>query len=185
MTRSETSDPDGHGIAVIEGVFEPELCRSLLGQARQLLSSGQGFHASSARWHRAVVEDSAPVLIHDLPDPAGGPLIELLRRDELLGAGDARAMLYAWTHGSYIPWHHDGSYGGGAVTVYLNDRWDAAWGGHFLYRTPEGSVAAPVVPHFNRGVINGSALKHCTTMVEPIAPEPRFTLQVFAKGRSK
>jgi hypothetical protein len=184
VTQSEPSDTDGYGIAVVEGVFEPALCRWLLGQARQLFFSGHGFNASSARWDRRVVEDSAPVLIHDLPDTAGKPLIELLRKANMLRGGDAHAMLYAWEHGSYIPWHDDGHHGGGAVTVYLNDRWDAAWGGHFLYRTADGTVAEPVIPRFNCGIRNGSALKHCTTVVEPTAPEPRFTLQVFARGLS-
>ena len=68
------------------------------------------------------------------------------------------------------------------ATVYLNDRWEAEWGGHFLYRLPDGAIAEPVVPRFNRAVVNGSALKHCTTVVEVSAPEPRFTLQVFSKG---
>ncbi|MGX7952793.1 2OG-Fe(II) oxygenase [Tsuneonella sp. HG249] len=179
-TVSVRQDP--HGIEVIEGIFEPELCSWLLKEARRLFFSGLGFRASSARWDRRVVEDSTPVQIHDLPDNPGLKLIERLRNRGFLRPGAAHAMLYAWEHGSYIPWHDDGHHGGGAVTVYLNDRWDSAWGGHFLYRMPDGTVGAPVVPSFNRGVSNGSSLAHSTTRVEPAAPEPRFTLQVFSKG---
>lgn len=173
---------DQHGIAVLDGVFAPRLCRWLLGEARRLFFSGQGFQASSARWDPRVVEDSKPVQIQDLPHYPGAMLVELLRQHHLLGPGRAHAMLYAWEHGSYIPWHDDGHHAGGAVTVYLNDRWDPEWGGHFLYKTIEGTVAPAVVPRFNRGVCNGSALPHCTTLVEATAPEPRFTLQVFSKG---
>ena len=182
MPESATIENDRTRIAIVEGVFEPELCRWLLDQSRRLFFSGQGFQASSARWDRRVVEDSKPVQIHDLPADAGALLIGHLRARDMLGPGEAHAMLYAWEHGSYIPWHDDGHHGGGAVTVYLNDRWDAEWGGHFLYRTPEGVVAEPVVPRFNRGVRNGSALLHGTTVVENAAPEPRFTLQVFSRG---
>jgi len=173
---------DGFGIEVVDGVFDPAVCQWLLGEARRLFFSGQGFQESSARWDRRVVEDSAPVMIQDLPDDPGARLIELVRERGMLGPGTAHAMFYAWEHGSYIPWHDDSHHGGGAVTVYLNDRWEAEWGGHFLYRLPGGAVAAPVIPSFNRGVMNGSALQHSTTVVETTAPEPRFTLQMFAKA---
>lgn len=182
MADPAPPDTDRFGIEVIDGVFEEATCRWLLGEARRLFFSGLGFNASSARWDKRVVEDSTPVMIQDLPADPGTSIIDFLRGRGMLQPGAAHAMFYAWEHGGYIPWHDDGHHAGGAVTVYLNDRWQPEWGGHFLYRTPDGAVAPPVVPRFNRGLRNGSALPHCTTRVEPAAPEPRFTLQVFSKG---
>lgn len=182
------SDPAATGFAgdparrfeIVEEVFAPAFCSWLLDEARRIHAAGSGFHQSNEVWDRDVVEDSERVLVHQL---AGKPLemiCALLRQRGMIEDGGAHVLLHAWTAGSYIPWHTDGRHRG-AATVYLNDRWDAEWGGHFLHKTPDGAVGAPLVPKFNLGVSIGWTVPHCTTRVAPAAPEPRYSLQVFRK----
>jgi len=148
-----------------------------------LREGGKGFESSNAIWDREIVGDSAPVLVHTLAGQPHGMICNLLRQRGMLEEGDAHVMLYAWGANSYIPWHTDGRHSG-AVTVYLNDRWDPEWGGHFLYKTQDGEIASPLVPRFNLGVVVGCDIPHATTRVEGIAPEARYSLQVFRKKLS-
>jgi len=81
---------------------------------------------------------------------------------------------------SSIDWHTDNFVQGKAVdriglTIYLNKNWQDFWGGFFMYE--ENNKIFAIRPNYNRAVCQTS-LKHCTTIISPIA-EPRLTLQLF------
>ncbi|MCT2558883.1 2OG-Fe(II) oxygenase [Tsuneonella sp. YG55] len=168
------------GLAVVDDVFAPALCRWLLGEARRFYTEEGGFPDSNALWHPDLQRGEEPVRVHRLNERAAGIVCAFLREGGMLEPGEANVLFHAWPVGSFIPWHRDGKHGG-AATVYLNERWEPEWGGLFLHRASKGARPSVVVPRFNRGLRNDSGIDHCTTPVLPGAPEPRFSLQVFRR----
>jgi hypothetical protein len=167
--------------AIVDGVFAPAFCRWLLAEARRIHAAGTGFPSSNEQWDRDVVEDSAPVLVHNLAGKPHEMICAVLRQRGMLDDGEAHVLIHAWTAGSYIPWHNDGKHRG-AVTVYLNDVWEPDWGGHFLHKSADDALGPALVPRFNLGVSVGWDVPHATTRVEAAAPEPRYSLQVFRRN---
>ena len=81
---------------------------------------------------------------------------------------------------SSIDWHQDNIVREKPIdriglTVYLNREWEDHWGGFFMYE--DNDKLSAIRPKFNCAVCQTS-LKHCTTIISPIA-EPRLTLQLF------
>ena len=111
-------------------------------------------------------------------DPLRSLILQQLIDRAVITHRNYSVMNYAWTQLSYIPWHSD-DHREQAITVYLNHPWDMNWGGLFLYRTPDRQIRG-YAPRFNCGVRNSDKLEHSTTPVMFDAPEPRFTIQLFA-----
>jgi len=82
-----------------------------------------------------------------------------------------------WQPSSFIPWHDDGNKSA-AATIYLNEYWDADYGGLFLYDELNGEGIRGIVPHFNKCIFQPGGLWHCTTQTHFKAPV-RKSLQVF------
>jgi hypothetical protein len=90
---------------------------------------------------------------------------------------DLTIQHYLWHKHSGISLHNDWSYRFGA-TVYLNQAWDIAYGGIFLWRDNEGSLRA-VAPEYNTMVVNTDKLNHMVTSISPLTPENRVTIQIW------
>ena len=84
---------------------------------------------------------------------------------------------YGWIRGSYIPWHSDG-HTKLAATIYLNEHWDADWGGWFAYE--EDDEIKCIKPKHNRMTMVLPPTRHTVFTVSPIAPI-RETVQIFAR----
>ena len=84
-----------------------------------------------------------------------------------------------WYPLSGINFHDDNGYVYGA-TLYLNKEWMAAWGGMFLYEDGKHGFRA-VVPTYNSIIINPLQTQHMVSLVSPLAPVPRQTVQIWGK----
>ena len=83
---------------------------------------------------------------------------------------------YEWNPLSQINWHND-SHKKGAITVYLNEKWDPDWGGFFCWQeSPE--KAHLIVPEYNSAVIVRGNPPHHVSLINPFAPV-RMTLQIW------
>jgi hypothetical protein len=83
---------------------------------------------------------------------------------------------YLWHPLSGINMHDDGNRVFGA-TIYLTPDWDINWGGLFVYRDGDGLKVNP--PTYNSININDDSTLHMVTMVSPLVPHPRYTLQIW------
>lgn len=175
----ESADSEGGRIHFFDKAFDERFCGFLLNDARDQLEKGTGFTRSNYHWKDAIRLMSAVVLVRDYePHLAQLILADLLKR-KIVEHGDYHVMNYAWTRLSYIPWHDDNKRSE-ALTIYLNDRWELDWGGLFLYQDEQQQIRG-FAPKFNCGLRNDNNVMHSTTPVALEAPEPRFTLQLFAK----
>ena len=98
------------------------------------------------------------------------------------------AMQYfVWTGGSNIEWHCDfkkdidPAKRSGAITIYLNRKWDLEWGGDFLYKDENNEVQR-VTPEYNRAVVIGQ-VDHRSTMIH--GRRFRKCIQIFTRNTAK
>jgi len=97
-------------------------------------------------------------------------------------------QIFVWTEGSYIFWHDDSARGrDGAVTIYLNQKWNQFDGGQLCYhpknkpKTAENMVT--VTPAWNTAVFLESGTMHRTTPV--IGDKVRTSIQIWLKKKKK
>ena len=79
--------------------------------------------------------------------------------------------------GSYMGWHQEGQGYTGALSIYLNEKWDIQWGGYFCYEDDDGTYKLEI-PKFNKAVFQKAKTLHCTTPVYENA-NIRKSIQVF------
>ncbi len=83
---------------------------------------------------------------------------------------------YLWHPLSGINMHEDGRYSFSA-TIYLTQHWDNNWGGLFVYEKNEELLV--LAPKFNSINITPKDTKHMVTTLSPLAPYPRYTIQIW------
>lgn len=128
-------------------------------------------------WEEELIQGSFPILRHSLVEEDD----EILRsiRGEVQKKIDLKVggvVIHFFTKMSYIPWHSDAGYGG-ALTIYMNRKWDPNWGGFLLYR--EGDEIKAIIPEYNKAVYQKGGVPHCVTPVNMSAGEMRMSIQVF------
>ena len=163
----------------IENIFEEPFCKFLLANARTSLEESTEFRRSNFHWAPEIRLSSAVVLVRDYDKVLKSLILDKLVESGVIQHTHYAVMNFAWSRLSYIPWHDDSKHEG-AVTIFLNERWELDWGGLFLYRDDDGEIRAHA-PRFNCGLRNGKHVPHATTLISLDAPEPRFTLQLFAR----
>lgn len=161
-------------------IFEPRYCKWMLDDSRKALKKGGQFARSNHEWDPEIIRASAPVLVRDFHPLEAGFILSALNDSGLLEGYDYDVMNYAWFPLSYIPWHNDGHVTC-AATIFLNEEWDPNWGGLFLYRQDDTGEIRAIAPSFNSGIRNTNQVSHATSIVALDAPEPRFTIQIFAR----
>jgi len=83
---------------------------------------------------------------------------------------------YLWYPLSGINMHVDNTVTFGA-TIYLTPQWNINWGGLFVHKEQEELKV--IFPTFNSININNEDAFHMVTTVSPLAPHPRYTLQIW------
>jgi hypothetical protein len=79
--------------------------------------------------------------------------------------------------GSFMGWHQERNDYTGALSIYLNMKWDIQWGGYFCYKDDDDTYKLEI-PKFNKAVFQKAGTLHCTTPVYENAPI-RKSIQVF------
>ena len=85
---------------------------------------------------------------------------------------------YIWFRGGGICMHDDGKHKFGA-TIYLNETWDMAYGGIFIWQ--DGDEYKAVCPKKNMLAVNDDHTNHMVTSVSDLSSEPRYTIQIWGK----
>ena len=162
-------------IQVFENFLPEALYRECNDYSLNAYVSGDHAFKTNYHWHPYMVQDSAPVLIHDMKE---GELYEKVR-DHVEGVTGRKIakwwMFYYWTRYSFSPWHNDDNHHGG-MTIYLNDHWDPNWGGAFLWHEAEEIKA--LYPSPNRAVLQTGGIAH-TVIPVTFAGNVRRTIQLF------
>ncbi len=175
-----------HMPRIIDPAFEPRFCRWLLHKAREVHANGggNGFKPVKGRWEDMLLEASnAPILVFDVLGMPRDFILAHLREREVVAEGEHTLVVHAGPPGSCINWHCD-SFHHSAATIYLNEHWDAAWGGQFLYRLDRTDEPTSITPSFNKAVCIETPLEHRTVLVTEEAQDVRYSLQVFTAGTS-
>ena len=88
---------------------------------------------------------------------------------------------YLWYPLSGINMHNDsGSEIIFGATIYLTPKWSINWGGLFVYGNNNKELQVNF-PTYNSTIINDNATHHMVTTISPLAPYPRYTLQILGK----
>ena len=161
-------------ITVIKDSLPLPLMKQCLDESQKQFLSNQ--LRTNCGWGQELAQESAPVLIYDIPD---GSLKEQILQfvNPVPEYTQSNVMFHYWTRGSYIPWHTDEGYVAG-VTIYLNDVWGRDDGGLFLYR--EDEQIKGLIPEFNMMVIQTGGIDHCVTPVIRVG-SIRASIQIFLK----
>lgn len=166
---------------IVEQAFEPRFCRWLLAQARASLAKDgtDGFRPVKGRWQDFLLEGSETSIlsfhVYGIPRDF---ILAGLRKSGCVSEGEHSVVLHAGPAGSCINWHTDTGHSR-AATIYLNEIWEADWGGQFVYRFDDDEEPRSITPRFNTAVCIETPLKHRTLRVSEEAGEMRFSLQVF------
>jgi len=127
---------------IIENFITEEFISEVVTMNQELLY--ENVWKSNLGWQDSIVSPSGVVLIRDLKEEQ----IELLKKyvsEQLLTSQNEKiiefeAQAYVWHKLSYIPWHSDKEEDDQtryAATLFLNQEWEADWGGLFLYKIDE------------------------------------------------
>ena len=140
------------------------------------------FTTSTTFWDDYLIGNSTPIIIYQFTD-TDRQMFNLLKKEieDKIPYYVTDLKIYFWPKQSYITWHNDGLYKG-ALTVYLNEKWDENWGGYFMYED-EGEIKA-IKPKKNLGVYLNGGTKHCVTTVHSIS-DMRVSLQCFLNKEKK
>jgi hypothetical protein len=87
---------------------------------------------------------------------------------------------YEWNQLSQINWHNDGRHNG-SITIYLNEKWDANWGGFFCWKqTRENINGNFIIPEMGSAIVLRNGPPHFVSLVSPYA-DTRKTIQIFIR----
>jgi hypothetical protein len=164
-------------IEVLEGFLTEDAFKAVKEEVHKLFSSPTTtYRVNLSSWPEDIVRDSAPVLVYDFTKVSKVYRIMEEACERQVGKTPSSVLLYQWSNLSYIPWHNDEQVGN-AGTLYLDENWDANWGGAYLYETSDREVKA-LFPFGNRLVLQYNHTPHATTLTSKVAPIRR-TLQMF------
>lgn len=105
--------------------------------------------------------------------------IELDIKKYLPNYSELYMQFHVFQYYSGVAVHDDGTRKFGA-TIYLNKRWDANWGGLFLWKDNEkDEIMKGVLPKPNMMVLNDERQMHLVTPISPDCEEPRCSIQIW------
>ena len=91
--------------------------------------------------------------------------------------GEIAVMYYIMNPNAGISVHQDEDFYSWNATVYLNENWDADWGGLLLWNEDD-TYFKGLVPKKNRMVVFDTNVSHIVTPVAHTAPQERATIQI-------
>ena len=161
-------------INIIDDILPPDLCQELIFKYKSL---DRVDRTNKSMWDPGIVDYSTPILVNDLNNHERGRVMECIN-NYLPQIYDFRfnAMFYRWTPYSYIPPHNDGHLNQ-ALTLHLNEDYNARDGGVFMYRLEGEDHWTGVEPRYNRLVHLEGLIQHWVTPVT--AQHDRLSLQIF------
>lgn len=139
------------------------------------------FRSNRFMWPKDLRSNTGVILIYDLYIE-NVELFKLIKSDveQKIDRNQYEidhCLLYFYFENSYIQWHEDGKYFG-ALSIYLNEEWDADWGGYFMYE--EDNEIKALKPSKNLGVLQEGGVNHCVSAVTS-NNIPRISLQMFIR----
>lgn len=102
------------------------------------------------------------------------------------GAADVliRCYLNGYTYGTDGYFHTDSARADERTAIlYMNDKWDADWGGETVFLDARGEIVRAVLPKKNRAVIFPAQMRHAARGVSRKCPILRETLVFKARAR--
>jgi hypothetical protein len=88
------------------------------------------------------------------------------------------AQHYLWHRNSGISTHNDWVYKF-AATIYLNHNWNIDYGGVFMWVDSHTQSLNAYAPEYNSMILNTEKENHLVSLMSPMAPEKRITLQIW------
>lgn len=163
-----------------ENVFDDDFCHELFNDCISNISDPTKYNwKSNYSWSSDVFKGSFPVQCRLMDEKYTEKILNNLFEKNIIDNKNYSVNNFVWTRLSYIPWHNDGIYEGGAVTIYLNPIWDENWGGIFMYREENSDEIHGIMPKFNTAVKVNNYTLHSVSFISPLASCPRYTLQLF------
>lgn len=164
-----------YDVKTFDGFFSELTFKRLSDYANEKLMSGDPVMYTNLSWEKNpnmnLDRFQKIILCHDIHrfDTVLTEMILCELENNLPGYKAYKDMLhlYYWTNGACIEWHSDGigeDKRVGALTVYLNKKWEPEWGGDFLYKNQDGTETHRITPEENKGVFITDVL-HRTTPV--------------------
>jgi hypothetical protein len=163
--------------------FSDETYTKLIDYIKKIKTDkNSNLYTSTAFWDEYLINSSTPVVIYDFSDK-DSEIFNLLKKEiELQIPFFVTGLkIHFWPKLSYITWHNDGLYKG-ALTVYLNEKWESDWGGYFMYE--EDDEIKAIKPDKNTGVFLTGGTKHCVTTIN-LNADIRISLQCFLTKEKK
>lgn len=162
-------------------VFKSVLSQDTLSKCHEEVHSLMGqavWRCSDQFWGEEIKVGVTGVCTSTFVSP---DLLERIKQDlasYLPVANEVAAQHYIWHKHSGISIHNDWAYNF-AATIYLNPEWNLDWGGLFMWRDPQTLGIHGHVPEYNTMVLNTQKTEHFVTLMSPMAPVNRFTLQIW------
>lgn len=166
--------------------FSEEICNELDEIISKITSKKNKntplYSTSIDTWDSKLVSYSTPILKYFLTDE-NYKLINKIKKEVLnkIGYEIDYVLLHFFPKLSYITWHDDGIYEG-ALTVYLNKKWNSNWGGYLMYE--ENNEIKAIQPDYNLAVLQEGGVKHCVSTLN-VDADIRISIQVFLVKKKK
>jgi Rps23 Pro-64 3,4-dihydroxylase Tpa1-like proline 4-hydroxylase len=140
------------------------------------------FSSSISHWSEYLKSSSTPILRYVM-DASDTNLVSSLKKEieKKIPYYVDDIIIHIFPKLSYIPWHNDGGHKA-ALTIYINELWEANWGGFFMYKIDENIFA--IKPERNLAILQNSGLPHCVTTTN-IDADFRISIQCFIKQEKK
>ena len=134
---------------------------------------------SRIRWPKELVEGAViGGVIHDRASPILSDMILNALTPHIPPGVELMVHHYLWYPMSGINMHDDGGQKLFGATIYLTKVWNINWGGIFVCDDNSGQLQARY-PTYNSLNLVSPGEKHMVTQISPLAPHPRYTLQIF------
>jgi|TARA_B110000967_G_C18768260_1_gene501634 hypothetical protein len=168
-------------IIVKDNFLDQKLIDTIATEIKTKIQSSEAVWATSHSWEGIVVEGSNSTNMSPLKNGVHELRQKFVNLNPFYSGLQFEAFIYLWNRNSMLDWHDDSGYVASG-TIYLNQYWDSADGGLFLYKEDEQILAQE--PKFNRLVLNDNrknATMHSVSAITPWAKQTRVTIQARFK----
>ena len=163
-------------ITKFNSFFSKEVYSELKERVDTLVKTEPERFNTSLQWDPGLVNTSALILRYDLTSDDAVIFQKIKKEIESkIQYYVKQITIHILPNLSYITWHSD-KHVKAAFTVYLNENWNADWGGYLMY-VEDGEVKA-IKPRENLGVLQENNVDHCVTTVN-VGADYRISLQCF------
>jgi Rps23 Pro-64 3,4-dihydroxylase Tpa1-like proline 4-hydroxylase len=173
-------------ITKYESFFSDEVCVELDNLINKITSKQNAdipqYTTSIHRWGDGLISHSTPILRYFIPIEYDNLITKI--KKEIFSKTKYEidnVLIHFWPKLSYITWHNDSGYKG-ALTIYLNKKWDSNWGGYLMYE--ENNEIKAIKPEYNLGILQENGVSHCVSTIN-VNADVRISIQVFLNKTKK